>query len=133
MMRSSLLTAAALLAAGPALAQAQDAIGQLSAQFARIDTDGDGAISRGEFRALQAARWTQIDRNGDGYLTEDDFPRIAAARASAQLAAMASVDADGDGRISRDELLDGPAPLFQQADQDGDGLVTRAELAAAAS
>lgn len=130
----TVITALVLSAATcPALAQqAQDPIQHLLASFDRVDADGDGAISRAEYRSVQAARWPQIDRNGDGYLTEDDFPRAAARRARMQLAEIAYLDTDGDGRISQNEFVDGQPPLFRRADQNGDGALTRSEVQAAA-
>lgn len=133
MLRAILLVTALSFAAVPALAQAQDAIRQVKANFDRIDSNGDGVISRAEFRKVRAARWTQIDRNGDGYLGEDDFPGFAARRARAQLAEIAHLDADGDGRISQREFLDGPLPLFEQADRNADGVLTRSEIDVPAS
>lgn len=133
MVRFLLLLLAVSLSAGPALAQAQDPIQQVLADFDRIDTDGDRVISIAEYREFQSARWPRIDRNADGFLTLDDFPRFAAGRARRLLAEIADLDADGDGRISRDEFIHGPAPLFRRADQNADGSLTRAELETAAA
>ena len=128
-----LLVAALWFAAGPVVAQSQDPIRQMLANFTRIDRDGDGVISRDELRTVQAARWQQIDRNGDGYLTLDDFPRAAAGRAKTQLAEIGYLDANGDRRISKNEFLDGEPPVFRNADQNRDGAVSRSELEAGAT
>ena len=133
MFRIPLLVAAFWFAAVPVVAQSQDPIQQMLANFTRIDSDGDGLISRDELRSVQAARWQQIDRNRDGYLTLDDFPSVAAERAKTQLAEIGYLDANGDGRISQSEFLDGEAPVFRDADRNRDGVVTRSELEAAAS
>lgn len=133
MFRTTLLVSALWIIAVPALGQSQDPLGQLLANFDRIDVNGDGVISNAEYGNVQAARWSQIDRNGDGYLGEDDFPRAAASRARAQLAEIAHLDTDGDGRISQSEFINGPAPVFVNADQDGDGALSQPEVAAAAS
>ena len=133
MFRAALLVTALSFAPVPALAQSQDLIRQVKANFDRIDTDGDGVISRAEFRKVRAARWTQIDRNGDGYLGEDDFPGFAARRARAQLAEIAHLDANRDGRISQGEFLDGPLPLFEQTDRNSDGVLTPTEIDVPAS
>ena len=101
--------------------------------FDRIDTNGDSVISIAEYRDLQIARWPRIDRNGDDFLTLDDFPRIAAGRARTQLAEIAYLDMDGDGRISRSEFMDGEPPLFRRTDRNSDGALTRTELEAAAA
>ena len=133
MFRTILLVTAVSLAAGPALAQSANPIQQVLADFDRIDADGDRFISIAEYRDLQIARWPRIDRNGDDFLTLDDFPRIAAGRARTQLAEIAYLDMDGDGRISRSEFMDGEPPLFRRTDRNSDGALTRTELEAAAA
>lgn len=117
-----------VLGATAALAQSQNDARQTLANFDRVDTNGDDAISRSEFSAARASRWSQLDRNGDGYLTTDDFPRLASSRAKAQLADIGNFDTNGDGRISESEFLDGPMPAFDRADKDSDGKLTRSEL-----
>ena len=133
MLRTTLLTLGLICTSLPAAAQSQDPIQQILANFDQIDSNRDGVISRAEYLDLQAARWPQIDRNGDGYLTEDDFPRFAANRARRQLAEASYLDANGDGRISQSEFVNGPAPVFRNADSNADGFLTRSEVQAAAS
>lgn len=43
--------------------------------FQRLDSDGDGQISKEEFDARTAGMVQRMDRNGDGALTRDDRPR----------------------------------------------------------
>lgn len=38
----------------------------------RIDTDGDGKISKAEFIAKHEAMFTKIDTDGDGYLSKEE-------------------------------------------------------------
>ncbi len=128
MLRTTLLVIALSLAAVETVAQSQDAIGQILANFDRIDANGDGVISRDEFRDVQALRWKQIDRNGDGYLSEDDFPHAAAGRLRTHLAGIAHLDENGDGRISQSEFVDASLPMFRCADRSGDGALSRSEL-----
>ena len=131
MFRTILLTLA--FAAAPALAQSEEPLRQLLADFDRIDANGDGVISIAEYRDLQIARWPRIDRNADGYLSVDDFPRFAAGRARRLLAEVADLDANGDERISREEFVNGPAPLFHRVDRNDDGVLIRSEIEAAAA
>jgi hypothetical protein len=133
MFRTMIATLLLCAGAGPVIAQSPDQIQQLLANFGQVDVNGDGALSRDEYRNVQAAQWPQVDRNGDGFLTVDDFPRIAAGRARTQLAEISYLDANGDGRISQSEFVDGEAPLFRRADGNGDGLLTRSEIEAAAN
>lgn len=133
MFRTTLLVTSISLAAVPAPAQSWDPILQLLTSFNGIDANGDGVITRAEYRTAQALRWPQLDRSGDGYLTEGDFPHVALGRARTQLAEIADLDTNGDGRISRDEFLTGPAPLFRRADLNADDVLTRSEVEAAAS
>jgi len=133
MFRTTLIVTVFSVTAFPALAQSQDPIKHILTNFDRIDVNGDGVISRAEFRKVRAERWTQIDRNGDGYLSEDDFPRWAARRARTRLAEIADLDENHDGRISKDEFLSEPTPLFTQADRNSDGILTRSELEVRAS
>ena len=57
--------------------------------------------------------------------------RISAIAGAALLAAMpalaASVDKDGDGQITRQELTEAHASLFAQLDRNGDGVVDQSE------
>ena len=44
---------------------------------------------------------------------------------------LTQLDANGDGRVSRAEFVEGPTPLFDRADTDHDGELSRDEVAAA--
>jgi Ca2+-binding EF-hand superfamily protein len=41
-----------------------------------------------------------------------------------------AADANGDGRISKAEMVDAPTPRFDAADKDGDGVLSSEEIAA---
>ncbi|AOB33640.1 hypothetical protein AKI39_11755 [Bordetella sp. H567] len=102
------------------------------------DTDHDGKITRAELSQARDRMFSRLDRNGDGYLTQDDFQRqLLSRRAGAgsnggdRFASMKAVmDKDGDGRVGRDEFVNGPARLFDRADTNHDGTVDATELAA---
>ncbi len=128
MLCATLLATVLVFAVNPALSQSHDVFQRAQVDFGRVDVSGDDVISHADFRRQKLARWMQIDRNGDGYLSEEDFPEIAVRRARTQLAAIADLDTDGDGRISQREFLDGPSPLFDQADRNANGVLARSEV-----
>lgn len=75
--------------------------------FDAADADGDGNLSRDEWRELpravaEAARermFARMDDNGDGVLEAAEFaPNVERLRA---------LDADGDGRLTRREMREG--------------------------
>ncbi len=75
--------------------------------FDAADTDGDGNLSREEWRELPRAarsaarerRFARMDTNGDGVLEAGELaPDVERLRA---------LDADGDGRLTRREMREG--------------------------
>lgn len=56
----------------------QGAAGQaLGARLKKLDTDGDGKISKAEFDAA----FTKLDKDGDGFITEDEIKASVAGHA----------------------------------------------------
>lgn len=104
-MRASLL--ALLLAPGLAAAQDGD-------YFARVDLDGDGRVSRHEFLERMSFAFRQMDANGNDVLEphEQHLPdagTITLAQHHERFGAQFQrQDADGDGYLSRAELLAPP-------------------------
>lgn len=62
--------AAQTTASPPPPAAAADGKAMGARMMARIDTDGDGRISRAEHDALSARRFQRMDTNGDGYIDQ---------------------------------------------------------------
>lgn len=104
-MRASL--AALVLLSGMAAAQADD-------YFAQVDLDGDGRVSLHEFLERMSFAFRQMDRNRNGVLEphEQHIPNarpITLAEHHGRLTAQfRRQDADGDGYLSRSELLAPP-------------------------
>lgn len=126
--------------------------------YAHYRQDGDGRLSRREFRHVtqsaigadgqplsgieQRRHFDRVDANLDGAITLAEFlssSEEGAARAPAGhdpvTATMAHFDSDGDGQLDEEELQ---AMLSMShgvdrtlLDIDGDGFVTKEELAAA--
>ncbi|MGV6818896.1 MAG: EF-hand domain-containing protein [Parvularcula sp.] len=145
---STLLASVLLLGVGSALAQPPERRGPPA------DTNGDGIVSRAEMEASVDARFEQSDSDGDGYVSQDEAQAQRRARMEERRAKMKErrkerehrgprgghpghpqpmwdeVDADQDGRLSRDEMSANAARRFDRADTNGDGQVTRDEMRA---
>lgn len=102
------MLAALLLAAFAGQAQAQ--------QRPRYDLDGDGQVSKAEFRSVQIDQTMRLDRDKDGRLARTETRAIEAMAKTLGGKAM-------EARI---------AALWALADVNGDGVITRAEAGAAA-
>jgi Ca2+-binding EF-hand superfamily protein len=102
--------------------------------FERADANNDGSVTREEFLAARAAQFARLDRNSDGYIDSRDIPKRLAQRRQQQGGGdfMASqFDADGDGKVSKQEFIDGPTLIFDRADADKNEVLDPKELAAA--
>ncbi len=104
-------------------------------RFQLADKDGDGKISKSEAPERMAAHFDKIDTDGDGYVTQDEAHAMMRPRGMAGKGGrgpMAKIDADGDGKVSAAEFVDGHVEMLKKADVDGDGAVTMEEISSAA-
>lgn len=122
------------------------------------DLNGDNTVTRAEVEQLQGEEFAFRDRNGDGFLDQADASpmrqRMMSLREERREARQAAreeagedrsgrrgmrrgdrdgeprqrMDANEDGRISRDEFTARSARLFERLDTDSNGSVTPAEL-----
>ncbi len=97
-------------------------------KLARLDTDGDGSISKEEFIASRIKqienRFLKLDKNKDGKLTTDEF-----AKKKNQYATLfENIDANKDGKISNEEKDAALERLFNRLDQNQDQIVTEKEI-----
>ena len=112
------------------------AMAQVSGEglFERADTNHDGSVTREEFVAARAEQFRKLDRNSDGYIDSQDVPKRLAARRQRQGGGdllVGQFDADGDGKVSQGEFVNGPTLMFDRADRDKNNVLDPTELAEA--
>jgi len=108
--------------------------------FRKIDTNGDGFISKKEFNAYNAKHFRELDSNHDGMLTLDEMQGnrahnmvpggIGEGDATAHLRRrFSAADANHDGFLDRGEAQNMPmlSKYFDQVDANHDGKVTQQE------
>ncbi len=142
----SALSIAAVLAAGLSTVAFADNRGGMGGgmgpmpvfDFATLDADKDGKVTRAEIDAAHAARVAEADANKDGLLSADELAamhlKMMTERAKTMAAEMVTrMDTDGDKLLSVAEMAARPGleKIFGMMDADGDGAITQAEADAA--
>ncbi|MDJ0974094.1 MAG: EF-hand domain-containing protein [Planctomycetota bacterium] len=109
--------------------------GGMLERLKQMDANGDGTITREEFRG-PARFFDRLDADGDGELTTEEVERAASrggrsGRAGGRSGGLTpgALDTDRDNKVSKAEL----DAWFEKADQNGDGFVDAAEWTAALS
>lgn len=128
------LTTAALLCLLGATSMAQGMRQGGEGMFERADANKDGSVTREEFIAARGEQFARFDRNSDGYLDSNDVPKRLAERRKQNGGGEthgAQFDANGDGKVSKDEFVNGPTLMFDRADTDKNNVLDAKELAAA--
>ncbi len=143
----SVLALAAVATAGlSGFAMAQDAAAPPAPpkfDFAAIDADKDGAVTKAEAEAYRTTQITAMDTDKDGKLSAAEIAAHHVAMANADIASRADnrakhmivdLDTDGDGALTVAEMAAGGKGerMFDHLDADSDGSITQAEADAAA-
>lgn len=97
---------------------------RLRSAFAERDKNGDAKLAIDEVK-MKERRFGRIDRDGDGGISKGEFRRFRIQRIAARR--IAKRDSDGDRELSRGESKLGEKG-FAKADTDGNGRLSRAEL-----
>jgi Ca2+-binding EF-hand superfamily protein len=107
------------------------------AMFARLDADGDGRVSAEEWAAAGSG-WGRANAGRRGQPEAGAGPRAegraehraerAERMAHYRAARFASIDADGDGYVSRAEFDDARMARFNALDVNGNGVIDADEL-----
>ena len=116
------------------------------ALFGRIrgwDANDDGLVARSKVPEPMRDRFDRMDENGDGVLEADEIESLPARMRPGPgrggrgmrgdpAARLRSFDANGDGWITREEIPEQAAGMFDRVDANGDGVIVDDELDAMA-
>jgi Ca2+-binding EF-hand superfamily protein len=117
-------------------------VGSAAAQPAPVreppnpDTDRDGKVTLGEFKATQGDRQTRMfarmDTNKDGKITQPEADAVTKRAEEAgrpgRGGMMMRMDANGDGAVTKAEMAAMAERRFSMADTNKDGWLSKGEL-----
>ena len=100
--------------------------------FAAMDANADGQLTESEHSSAAARMFDTMDADGDGIVTAVEMDSASnALGASKQLSSadkIKVVDENRDGRLSRQEHVDGSKAMYAKIDKDGSGSLSDAEF-----
>lgn len=112
----AIVVAGQIVLVAPAVAQMD--LDAARAAFDAADTNQDGVIDEAELAGDAVSAFSGQDRNRDNVLEPGEFDETVDA------ARFEEIDADGDRRLSFDEVMAYKVDQLDQADQDGDGVLS---------
>lgn len=105
-----------------------DAGDPLIAFARRWDLNHDGIYTCEEWKVFMGTVFARADKNRDNVIKGKEFEAVIASDKIFAQVSFSYFDMNGDGIISRAELVDRLNPLFARYDANGDCKVTAAEL-----
>lgn len=101
--------------------------------MARIDSNGDGRVTRAELATAERDRFSQADTNHDRLISPEEFHTAYLAEVGQLGSPWADqvfqvIDRDADGLLSFDEVAAAGENIFRVADRNHDGFITAQEL-----
>jgi hypothetical protein len=106
---------------------------QTMSEMHKIDTDGDGSVSKAEWLAYQEKVFAALDKKKTGSVDEKEFLTPSSelatfatggyARGLQTKAMMHKIDTDGDGTVSHDEFIAYQTKVFDMMDTKQTGSV----------
>ena len=92
------------------------------------DADGDGRLVREELPEQMQGRFDRLDANQDGVIDDDELKQLSQRGRGGMMSRLFAADADGDGRISREEAPERMERSFDRMDSNGDGFIDEEEI-----
>ncbi len=89
--------------------------------FAIADEDGDGKVTRAEYRLRKVDVFDKKDVDRDKVLSENEIPIL-------KPSVFAKADSNGDGKLSAFEFIQADFAKFDNFDENQDGVITFDEL-----
>jgi len=102
--------------------------------IARLDTAGNGYVTRDEYLAAAQGRFARIDVDADGKLTADELAgshrhaKPDGAHGDHSQSRFEKLDSNHDGVVTREEFMAAASEKFAKLDAAGDGKVTAEDI-----
>ena len=91
------------------------------------DLDKNGSVSCDEWARYVSSEFRQADANGDGALDAEEWKKLVSSDRLFEVANIAYFDANGDGRVTLEEMTGKQNLAFKLLDRNGDCQIDRTE------